>query len=192
MQAALTLPELTAAFPNDEAPSDTNFPRWIEDDSTFAPFIPTSMARVNRALSLAGCAAGDVVLDLGCGDGRFCVAAVALFGCKKAIGIESDEGVVDLANSTRDKLLPGLQADTITYACQDFRDCLLARDATVSIVVVFLSPEFGKECKELLKEHYERGARIISLVFDLSDIPEFSLKDGCKDIDGIWVYEKVV
>ncbi|KAJ3059572.1 hypothetical protein HDU98_004441 [Podochytrium sp. JEL0797] len=180
-------------FPADEdlAPTDTNFPRWTETDDTFAPFIPTSLTRVCTALRLAACGPTDVVLDLGCGDGRFCVTAVGMFGASAAVGVESDDGVVRLAEEKRDVVLEGVgMREKVVYVCEDFRECEEARREDVSIVVVFLSPEFGVECRDLLLAHYERGARIVALVFDLSDLKELEVKEGCRDVDGIWVYEK--
>ncbi|ORY29731.1 hypothetical protein BCR33DRAFT_724615 [Rhizoclosmatium globosum] len=184
--------DLLHHFPNDDdiAPVDDNFPRWTESDGTYAPFIPTSLARVKLALELAGCCSGDKVLDLGCGDGRFCVAAVTLFGAQGGIGIESDETVVVLAEEKRNAVLGPNSSSTVIYTCEDFRESKLAQDNSISIVVVFLSPEFGLECKGLLLKHYNRGARIIALVFDLSDIKELIVKEGCNNVDGIWVYQK--
>ena len=41
---------------------------------------------------------GDRLLDIGSGDGRFCVAAVQKFGCARAVGVELDESLVRLAD----------------------------------------------------------------------------------------------
>jgi SAM-dependent methyltransferase len=41
-----------------------------------APYVPTPAVVVERMLDLAGVGSGDVVYDLGCGDGRIAIAAV--------------------------------------------------------------------------------------------------------------------
>ena len=39
------------------------------------PFVPTTMPVVERMLELAGVRKGDVIYDLGCGDGRILIHA---------------------------------------------------------------------------------------------------------------------
>lgn len=51
------------------------------------PWTPTSPRRIRKALELAGLKPGEVVVDLGAGDGRVLVAAVRQFGAR-AVGIE--------------------------------------------------------------------------------------------------------
>ncbi len=52
-------------------------------------FIPTPHDIVARMLELAAVKQGDVVYDLGCGDGRVVVAAAKTYGCR-AVGIDID------------------------------------------------------------------------------------------------------
>ena len=54
-----------------------------------APWWPTSMKTVHKMLTLADVKPGDVVYDLGCGDGRTLVAAARHYGAQ-AVGIELD------------------------------------------------------------------------------------------------------
>lgn len=54
-----------------------------------APWVPTSRAVVHNMLTLADVNPGDVVYDLGCGDGRMIVTAARRFGAM-AVGIEID------------------------------------------------------------------------------------------------------
>jgi SAM-dependent methyltransferase len=54
-----------------------------------APWLPTTMDKVHKMLVMAGAGPGDVVYDLGCGDGRALVAAVRTYGAR-AVGIEID------------------------------------------------------------------------------------------------------
>lgn len=51
------------------------------------PWVPTSPDRIRRALKLAGLRSGEVLYDLGAGDGRVLNIAVREFGAR-AVGVE--------------------------------------------------------------------------------------------------------
>jgi predicted nicotinamide N-methyase len=51
------------------------------------PYAPTSTRRIRKALELAGVRPGEVVYDMGAGDGRVLVAAVRQYGAR-TVGIE--------------------------------------------------------------------------------------------------------
>src|SRR5918995_2787563 len=63
------------------------------DSTHVAPFVPTPHEVVNRMLELAQIKQGDVLYDLGSGDGRIVVAAAKQFGIR-AVGFEIDPGLV--------------------------------------------------------------------------------------------------
>jgi SAM-dependent methyltransferase len=54
-----------------------------------APWVPTPMSKVHKMLRLAGVGPGDLVYDLGCGDGRMIITAAQHYGAQ-AVGIEID------------------------------------------------------------------------------------------------------
>ena len=54
-----------------------------------APWVPTSMNMVHKMLTMAEVGPGDLVYDLGCGDGRMIVTAARRYG-SRAVGIEID------------------------------------------------------------------------------------------------------
>ena len=58
-------------------------------EGKIVPYVPTPQEVVDRMLDLAGVKKGDVVYDLGSGDGRIVVTAAKKFGVK-AIGFEID------------------------------------------------------------------------------------------------------
>jgi hypothetical protein len=63
---------------------------------TLGPFLSTPDALIEPLLKLADIGADDVVVDLGCGDGRILRTAVETYGCR-AIGVESDPALVEEA-----------------------------------------------------------------------------------------------
>jgi len=60
---------------------------WTQ--SRGAPWVPTSLGKVQDMLAMAEVGPNDLVFDLGCGDGRTIVAAARNFGAR-AVGIELD------------------------------------------------------------------------------------------------------
>ncbi|KAG0044957.1 hypothetical protein BGZ83_009765 [Gryganskiella cystojenkinii] len=173
-------------YSEDESP----FPLWIEGvDTTYAPFIPTSTRRVLVALEMAHISPADRVLDVGSGDGRFCFAAVSFFGAQKAIGIEYEQDLVDKSTQLAQDLCDQgkvlfLQADLTNWRESS---TMLSKEWTV--IIVFLSPEGGTDMEDWLVQEFERGVRIVALVFDLKHLKGLycSVADSQ---EGIWIYEK--
>lgn len=54
------------------------------------PYEPTHPSVVSSMLSVANVSKGDVLYDLGCGDGRIVVMATRKFGAARAVGIDLD------------------------------------------------------------------------------------------------------
>jgi len=59
---------------------------WSEEP---IPFVPTTIPVVERMLELAGVRKGDVIYDLGCGDGRILIHAAKKYGTR-GVGIDLD------------------------------------------------------------------------------------------------------
>ena len=64
------------------------------EESLTVPFITTPDEVVRRMLELAQTRPGDLVVDLGSGDGRIVIAAAKEFGAR-GLGIELDGGLVE-------------------------------------------------------------------------------------------------
>lgn len=60
------------------------------------PLVPTPMEVVDRMLELAEVKKGDVVYDLGSGDGRIVIRAAKKYGAR-GVGIEMDYGLIELS-----------------------------------------------------------------------------------------------
>ncbi|KAG0224022.1 hypothetical protein BGW41_005263 [Actinomortierella wolfii] len=170
---------------------EAEFPLWIDGvDTTYAPFIPTSTRRVLIALQMVRLCATDKVLDVGSGDGRFCYAAVHFFGAQKAVGIEYEQDLVDRSIELAPKhYLDQGRMEFMRADLTQWRDMPIMLSREWSVIIVFLSPEGGSDLEEWLVQEFERGVRIVALVFDLKHLPR--LRCTVEDpIEGIWVYEK--
>jgi 2-polyprenyl-3-methyl-5-hydroxy-6-metoxy-1,4-benzoquinol methylase len=61
-----------------------------------SPYVPSQAERIATFLSFAGLEADDFLLDIGCGDGRVCIAAATMAGCRTA-GIDVSPPCIGMA-----------------------------------------------------------------------------------------------
>ncbi|KAI9314899.1 hypothetical protein BX666DRAFT_1861498 [Dichotomocladium elegans] len=170
------------------------FPAYIDDDldKSLAPFCPTSARRVLKALAMAKVSDCDQVIDLGSGDGRFCTGAVAVMGAAHALGIESDQELVERSHALADAVFHGDQArrDQVVFLQGDLVEMAeIVRNPRWTVIVLFLLPDHTDKYADMLLAHYRRGGRIISLVFNLAEIKELELQSA-DEADGIYVYSR--
>lgn len=127
-----------------------------------APFDPTPQEVVERLLVLAGVRKGDVVYDLGSGDGRVVIAAAKKFGVK-AVGFEIDPDLVKLARENVRK--QGVEK-LVEIRQQDFTSANLS---AASVVTLYLSKDGNPAVRPGLMHQLKPGARIVSYGFDMGD-----------------------
>jgi len=129
-----------------------------------APFDPTPQEVVERMLVLAGVKKGDVVYDLGAGDGRVVITAAKIYGVK-AVGFEVDPGLVKLAReSVHEQGVDNL----VEIRQQDF---LSADLSAATVVTLYLSYDGNLAVKPKLMRELKSGARVASYIFDMGDWP---------------------
>ena len=121
-------------------------------------YIPTPKNIVREMLKLAGVRRGELVYDLGAGDGRILVEATRRFGAR-SVGIEIDPERVSRINERLKST--GVAAEVIRA---DFMNIDLSRADVIAIylsdsVNVRLGPKLARELKE--------GARVVSLDYVL-------------------------
>ncbi|KAF9281098.1 hypothetical protein BGZ68_006838 [Mortierella alpina] len=170
--------------------NESDLPLWIEGvDTTYAPFIPTSTRRVLLALELARITSQDKVLDVGSGDGRFCYAAVELFGAQKATGIEFEQDLVDKSTALAQTWVDQGRIEFQRADLTDWRQSPVMLSKEWTAIIVFLSPEGGSDMEDWLLQEFERGVKIVALVFDLKHLK--GLHCTYEDSqEGLWIYEK--
>ncbi len=131
-----------------------------ERQLTDVPFVPTPPNVVDAMLDLAGIKTGDVLIDLGSGDGRIVMAACKRFGIH-ATGVEIDPDLVRQSETlARQEGLAGMatfvQADLFAY---DLRPA--------SVVTMFLTPGVNLRLRSKLLRELRPGTRIVSHRFDM-------------------------
>src|SRR5438445_6007089 len=121
------------------------------------PYVPRPQPVVEAMLKLADVKAGDVVYDLGCGDGRIVVTAVKQFGAKRGLGIDLDPDRVAQSNENAKKA--GV-ADKVEFKQGDVLKLDSVADATV--VALYLSPSVNRQLEPMLRKTLKPGSRVVS------------------------------
>jgi precorrin-6B methylase 2 len=144
--------------PNENPPTDLRLRR----SGQLAPFDPTSLEVAERMLALAGIKKGDVVYDLGSGDGRMVTAAAKKYGVK-AVGFEIDPGLVKLARENVRK--QGVEK-LVEIRQQNF---MTADLSPATVVTLYLSYDGNLALRPRLMNQLKSGARVVSNTFDMGD-----------------------
>jgi len=135
-----------------QAPARTQAPDVI--------YVPTPYEVVDEMLKLAGVKKGDVLYDLGSGDGRIPITAAKKFGIR-AVGIDIDPQRVEEAKENARK-------NGVTNLVQ-FRqeDLFRANFREATVVTLYLLPDLNVKLRPKLLAELKPGARIISHQFDM-------------------------
>lgn len=132
-----------------------------QDASSPVPFITTPDTVVQRMLELAATGDGDLVVDLGSGDGRIVIAAAEKFGAR-GLGIELDGALVEKSreNARRAKV-----EHRVSFVQGDV---LSADISKASVVTVYLLPGLINKLQPRFLEHLQPGTRIVSHAFGMT------------------------
>lgn len=161
-------------------------PLSAEQAATQAPlrspdviFVPTPPEVVAAMLKAAKVGKGDIVYDLGSGDGRIPIAAVKDYGAARATGIDIDPQRIKEA--TANLKASGITGDRVRFLNQDLFTTDIS-DATV--VTLYLLPSLNLKLIPKFMKELKPGTRIVSHSFDMGDwVPEQTV-----DVDGRKVY----
>ena len=129
--------------------------------STVATFIPTPDEVVTAMLRMARVGPGDVVYDLGSGDGRIVIAAVKEFGAARGVGVELDAERV--AEAKANAVRAGVQ-DRVEFRRED----VFTADVTpATVVTLYMGLTVNLRLRPRLLAQLTPGARIVSHAFDM-------------------------
>ncbi len=121
-----------------------------------APYVPTPSAIADRMLALANVGPNDYLIDLGSGDGRLVIAAVAKFNARGGMGIEIDPSLVKLATDQAEKA--GV-AGRVTFVAGDL---FVADIEQATVVTLYLLPSMLGDVEAKLRKELKPGTRIVS------------------------------
>ena len=143
------------------------------------PFVPTPIEVVDKMLELAEVKKGDVIYDLGSGDGRIVIRAAKKYGAR-AVGIEMDSML--LVKARNDAKAAGV-SHLVKFRSED---ALNANISQATVVTLYMLPWFNEAMKPSFKKYLKPGARIVAHDFGIDGwkpdetvkLPEFELKPG--------------
>ena len=128
------------------------------DTSQDIHYIPTPPAVVDELLRLAEIEDGDVIYDLGSGDGRIVIAAARDYGIR-GVGIEIDDALLERA---RENARAAGVEDLVEFRKQD----LFETDLTgVDVLAVYLGPTQNLRLRPRIMEQMEPGSQVVSHAF---------------------------
>ena len=125
-------------------------------------YVPTPQDVVEAMLKVADVKKGDVLYDLGSGDGRIPVTAAKLHGIR-AVGIDIDPVRIQEARENAKK--NGVEK-LVTFRNEDLFKTNF-KDATV--VTLYLLPDLNVKLRPKLWRELKPGTRIVSHQFDMGD-----------------------
>lgn len=122
-------------------------------------FFPTPQPAVDKMLEMADIRDGDVLIDLGSGDGRIPITAATRYGVR-GMGVEIDPDLVATANENAKRA--GV-ADKAVFHVQDLFETDLSE---ASVITLFLLTSINLKLRpKLLK--LKPGTRILSYSFGM-------------------------
>jgi SAM-dependent methyltransferase len=154
--ALLTLAVSGFAPPNSAHAQDTIF-----ENKKIVPYVPSPQYVVDKMIDLAGVKPGDLVYDLGSGDGRIVITA-AKKGAQ-AVGFEIDGDLVGESRANIKKA--GVEA----LAEIRHQDILTVDFSAATVVTMYLLPDVNLQLKPNLLSQLKPGARIVSHSFNMGD-----------------------
>jgi SAM-dependent methyltransferase len=125
-------------------------------------YVPTPENVVEEMLKLANVKKGDVVYDLGCGDGRTVITAVKDFGAR-GVGIDINP---ERIKESRENAKAAGVADRVTFRLGDLFEADI-KEATV--VTLYLLPSLNVKLRPKLWKDLKPGTRIVSHDFDMGE-----------------------
>ena len=127
---------------------------------SLAPYFPTAEDVVDRMLALAKIQKEDVVLDLGCGDGRIPIRAAQKYGAR-GIGVDIDPKLLEVAKANARAV--GVE-NLVEFRLEDAMSTDLSK---ASVVTLYLLSSSNAKLRPRLQEQLRPGSRVVSHAFSM-------------------------
>lgn len=180
-----------ACLPSDEKPAQTTLETALDSSISAEEikeeakeqrtpdviFVPTPQDVVDKMLELAEVKKGELIYDLGCGDGRIVVTAAKTYGCK-AVGYDIDpqrvkESLENVEKNNVGHLVTIEKKDIFTLDLSD-----------ANVITLYLLPELNVKLIPQLKK-LKPGSRIVSHDFRMRGVKPDEVVKVISDEDSV-------
>jgi len=127
------------------------------------PYVPTPDQVVRKMLEMGKAGPGDIVYDLGSGDGRIVIAAVRDFNVARAVGIDIDSELIYASQRSAEAAGVG---DRATFIQQNIFETDFS-EATV--LTMYLLTRINLELRPRILSQLKPGTRVVSHQFSMGD-----------------------
>ena len=142
----------TAALPG--------FAQQFGPAENLGPAIPTPQSIVEKMLEAGRIKPGDVVYDLGSGDGRIVIAAARIYGVR-AVGVEI---MPDLCRKARERVVAEGLGDKIRIV---EGSALRVDLSPADVITMFFMTDSNERLRPALERQLRPGTRIVSYQFPI-------------------------
>jgi predicted RNA methylase len=139
-----------------------------------APFVPSPVQVIEFMLKLAGLKAGEVLFDLGAGDGRTVILAAKSFGAR-AVGVELRE---DLAKKALNTIYKSGLSDRVTIVNDDMFSVNLT---SADVVFLYLTTSANEKIRPKLEADLRKGSRVVSHDYEIVGWKPLRVENYCEN-----------
>jgi len=139
-----------------------------------SPFVASPLPVVRRSLILAELKPGEVLYDLGAGDGRTIIMAAQEFGAR-GVGIELREDLTKQALGRVSKL--GLE-DMVKIIHNDIFKVDLS---PANVIYMYLTTSANEKVRPKLEAELKRGARVVSHDYEMIGWKSVKVEKFCEN-----------
>jgi tRNA A58 N-methylase Trm61 len=139
-----------------------------------APFVPSPNVVVEYMLKLAGLKEGEVLFDMGSGDGRTVIMGAKDFGAR-GVGIELRD---DLAKKALFSIHENGLDNVVTIVNDDMFNVNLA---SADVVYLYLTTSANERVKPKLERDLKKGSRIVSHDYEIIGWQPEKVENFCEN-----------
>jgi predicted RNA methylase len=139
-----------------------------------APFVPSPILVVQHMLQLAQLKPGEVLFDLGAGDGRTVIMAAKTFGAR-GVGVELRE---DLAKKALGTIHDNGLSDRVTIVNGDMFNVNLT---SADVVFLYLTTSANEKIRSKLETELKKGVRVVSHDYEIVGWKPVKVENFCEN-----------
>jgi SAM-dependent methyltransferase len=151
---------------------------WTDGE---VPFVRSTPAVIDRMLEMARVTSGDVIYDIGSGDGAIIIRAAKKYGVR-GVGIEIDQ---ELVAKARDLAFREKVEHLVEFRAQD---AFTVDVSAATVVTLYMLPDFNAKLRPRLDRQLRSGSRVVSHDYPI----EGWVPDKVETVKGDFVHDHKV